>query len=85
MIINELLAISARQFAARPFNLKSAITKSLLYSMAYKKMLARQRKLLANTNSYLFTIAYRNLKNPRLKTCMPALWRATLSNREEMQ
>ena len=61
-MINVLLAISARHFAGRQVDLKSAITKSSLYSMAYAKTPARQRKLLANTNSCLFTVTYRKLK-----------------------
>jgi len=61
-MINLLLAISARHFAGRHFNLKSATTKILLYSMAYAETLARQRKQLANTNSCLFTITYREFQ-----------------------
>ena len=61
-MINLLLAISARHFAGRQFNLKSATTKILVYSMAYAETLARQRKQLANTNSCLFTITYREFQ-----------------------
>ena len=62
-MINLLLAISARHFAGRQFNLKSATTKILVYSMAYAEKPARQRKQLVNTNSCLFTITYRKLKS----------------------
>jgi len=61
-MINMLLAISPRHFAGRQFNLESAITKSVLYSMTYAKTPARHRTLPANTNSCLFTITYRKLR-----------------------
>ena len=60
-MINVLLAISARHFAGRHFNLKSATTKILLYSMAYAKTPARQPQQLANTISCLITMTYGNL------------------------
>ena len=60
-MIKLLLAISARHFAARQFTLKSAITKNLLYSMAYAKTPARQPQQLANTISCLITMTYEKL------------------------
>jgi len=60
-MINLLLAISARHFAARQFTLKSAITKNLLHSMAYVKTPARQQQQLANTISCLITMTYEKL------------------------
>lgn len=60
-MINVLLAISARHFAARQFTLKSAITKNLLYSMTYVKTLAHQQQQLANTINCLITMTYGNL------------------------
>ena len=60
-MINVLLAISARRFAARQFTLKSAFTKNPLHSMAYVKTPARQPQQLANTISCLITMTYGNL------------------------